>query len=263
MLKESISRAVEFSSRIGEVDSKIVVLDADEKGLVLYSNEKLYGYEPDNGVFAKRLDYDQLTNKQKEFMEISADRGPESKDFGSVDINEAAFEKDILGVRKRNASILEHYCFIPTKEAANLILSEKYGYRLKELLDSDIVYNYPIDILLVHKLLHGALGFNGRADLCRELEQRGYIEKDIDYGVVDELFSKLGDIFYLKENNSEFADKREAKNLREAQNFRNRKKEDDMDAYIHDYASKLYFQIKNDRNVWPFVKLMFSEPYDG
>ena len=41
-LKESISRAFSYLGRIGEVESKIVVLDVDEEGMILYSNKQLY-----------------------------------------------------------------------------------------------------------------------------------------------------------------------------------------------------------------------------
>ncbi len=268
MLKESFDKALKYLGRLGEVDSTFIVLDIEGSDLVIYSDKQLPGYSSINGVYAKNVGWKGLHEGEQEKIKEWLSRGPESRVGLSENVFERSLETEVLAVREKSSKGLESYCFIPTKKAAKIILRYYYG---SSAMWTPSILDYPIDALIVHEGLHGGIGFDLRRDLCIALEERGYIDRH-DYPVVHELFSQLGEMYYMEKNHPEFATKREQmmKNVAntawmyEVQKARNISGcGSEFYADPHGKSSEVYLRMRQDPNVWCFSKLLFSEPYEG
>jgi len=263
---KTFDKVLDYLKRVGEADTTFLVADMDSDDMVLYSNKGLPGYDKEDGVYKRIVSFDSIKEGHKDVLkeyaggfaittyraEMPDDASEEKK---QINRNKDDLETYVLSLGEKSEHGLEKYCFIPTQDVAlKLYESDKC---IRALIHEQNWYKMPTDVGIVHEGLHGDVGFNNRHDLYTELLQRGFIDDETDYSIIGELFSKIGDVCYQEENYPDIVHLREETFSKEQENVTARdEKEKDT---THGEASRLYFQIKQDPNVWPFVKMFFTK----
>ncbi len=271
MIQEYLEKAYKFLRRIDDIDITFFILDVDEeeKEIIIYSNRQLSGYQPADGLYTRRVSYDNLPEDIKtDLKRLSSYAASIRAGFENSETQEHLLT-EILMIEDR----FRKYPILPTTRFIETLLGgdDRYKEYLEQMRKANAL-DIPIDVKLVHEALHGDHGWDLRVDLMRELEKRGYVEPS-EWDVVDELVSKLADVLYIEENRPDYLATRESV-LREEIEFarsmfsKDATREAELDeqsdeqqrAYIYGRASEIYFQLRANPNFWCYVKMLFSNP---
>ncbi len=269
-LQESITKAKEYIGRLGKMDSTILILDANGDELALYSDRSLSGYKPTDGIYAKRMAWSGLAQEKKNTIKKLVSQGPNNSRYRVFAESKNSIAEYILDLYDEIRLSPPRYCLIPTRKAIEKILGadDRYHEYMQRRIAS-WTFEFPIDSIIVHEGVHGSVGHRLRADLKRELEERGFLGKD-DHEIANELLSKIAHVCYLRENYPEFVEKAEEVFSKEAKEYIAYERfvreiwgievdTKDANKHPHERASQIYFQIKQNPNVWCFANLLFSK----